>query len=226
MDELQGRAKADALKIAAGQSSTGQIEELKSNLQQSEEQLQEAEETAWKAKAEASELLFALDQEQVSVKRMNEQIEKMRDETSKLAAEHALALESFQTRLKQQENNVKEENLKSGDVPLPLNGEAKVALQMHCVVSLMIKYCLLYLESQWSISHHLLPHQHPPQVDTSVPNAADAKQPQLQRISDEKSPVSESHGQPLQASLEAAARLSAREEELKVSKVTDNSSNC
>lgn len=127
LEELQCRVKADAEKIAAVQSSTGQIEELKSNLQHSEEHLKEAEETAWKAKAEASELMFALDQEQGSVKRMNEQIEKMRDETSKLATEHALALESFQTRLKQQQTDgAREESLKSEKVQVPLNGETKV----------------------------------------------------------------------------------------------------
>ena len=127
LEELQSRVKADAEKIAAGQSSNGQIEELKSNLQNSEEHLKEAEETAWKAKAEASELMYALDQEQVSVKRMNEQIEKMRDETSKLATEHALALESFQTRLKQQQNDgVKVDSPKSEEAQAPLNGETKV----------------------------------------------------------------------------------------------------
>jgi chromosome segregation ATPase len=135
LEELRSRVKADAEKIAAGQSSTGQIEELKSNLQHSEEHLKEAEEIAWKAKAEASELIYALDQEQVSVKRMNEQIEKMRDETSKLATEHALALESFQTRLKQQQNDgVKEDSPMSNKVKHPPNGETKVVVTPHLTI--------------------------------------------------------------------------------------------
>lgn len=63
------------VKMKSSQGMSEQVTSLKSDLQLSEDRLKEAEEIAWKSKAEASELVYALEQEQSSVKKLGAEIE-------------------------------------------------------------------------------------------------------------------------------------------------------
>ena len=67
-----------------------QSEELKQNLLESEKRLMEAEEAAWKTKAEAAEILYALELEQSSVKKLNEELGVIRMDALKVTAEHTV----------------------------------------------------------------------------------------------------------------------------------------
>jgi hypothetical protein len=83
----------------------------------------------------------------------------------------------------------------------------------------LLLYSASYLRkvNEILILFNLLLPQHPSRVETSAPGTTDAtKKPQLQKTTEDKAPGIESQGQPVQA----AASLLAKEEELKVSKVT------
>lgn len=118
---------------AAAQKSAENIEQLKRDLQLSEERLQEAEEAAWKAKAESSELMYALEQEQGSTKKLSLKVEGLESEISKQAAEHAAAVSLSNTNGDEKQQPVESESeKKSKDVPavhnslpLPPSADAK-----------------------------------------------------------------------------------------------------
>lgn len=80
-----------------------QCNELKENLLESERRLMEAEESAWKSKAEAAEILYALEQEQGCVKKLNGELDIMRIEISKAASEHTEMITTLQEKLDEQE---------------------------------------------------------------------------------------------------------------------------
>ena len=94
---------------------TEECAELKVSLSESESRLMEAETTAWQTKAESAELLYALELEQGSVKKLKEELEVeqgsvkslkeeldvIRSETSLLASEHAEAVDGIQSKLQE-----------------------------------------------------------------------------------------------------------------------------
>lgn len=55
--------------------------EMQAQLLEAEGRLIESEEIAWHAKAEASELLFAFEQEQENTKKMTDEIDNLREES-------------------------------------------------------------------------------------------------------------------------------------------------
>lgn len=74
-----------------------QVTSLKNDLQLSEDRLKEAEEIAWKAKAEASELVYVLEQEQNSVKKLGGEIEVIQAKAVEDSLKHAEALKAVQS---------------------------------------------------------------------------------------------------------------------------------
>ena len=76
-----------------------QSEEFKRNLLESEKHLMEAEEAAWKTKAEAAEILYALELEQSSVKKLNEELGVIRMDALKVTAEHTVHMNNWQNLL-------------------------------------------------------------------------------------------------------------------------------
>ena len=74
-----------------------QVTSLKNDLQLSEDRLKEAEEIAWKAKAEASELVYVLEQEQNSVNKLGGEIEVIQAKAVEDSLKHAEALKAVQS---------------------------------------------------------------------------------------------------------------------------------
>ena len=66
------------------------------DLQLSEDRLKEAEEMAWKSKAELSELVYALEQEQSTVKKLGAEIGVMQAKAVEDSSKHAEALKIVQ----------------------------------------------------------------------------------------------------------------------------------
>ena len=85
------------------------ISELQSNLSESEARLMEAEEAAWKTKAECAELLYALEQEQGSLKRVSDELSGMRDEKEKVC-EEMMILRVENNKLISEQDSLRDEN--------------------------------------------------------------------------------------------------------------------
>ena len=128
--------KEEADKAAAHAHAMEGIEQLKRDLQLSEERLQEAEESAWKAKAESSELMYAFEQEQGSTKKLSLRVESLEAEMARQSAEHAAALSLSNNGAHEKTGVVesKGKDVPAVDVGLPLlpsaDATAKVTLSL------------------------------------------------------------------------------------------------
>lgn len=83
--------------MKSSQGISEQVSSLKNDLQLSEDRLKEAEEIVWKSKAEASELVYALEQEQNSVKKLGAEIEVIQAKGVDDSLKHAEALKAVQS---------------------------------------------------------------------------------------------------------------------------------
>ena len=90
------QSKEIADKEEANRNLLKQFDELKQNLLESETRLMEAEEAAWKTKAEAAEILYALELEQSSVKKLNDELDIIRKDAPQVAVEHTLHMNNWQ----------------------------------------------------------------------------------------------------------------------------------
>ena len=90
------QSKEIADKEEANRNLLKQFDELKQNLLESETRLMEAEEAAWKTKAEAAEILYALELEQSSVKKLNDELDIIRKDAPKVTVEHTLHMTNWQ----------------------------------------------------------------------------------------------------------------------------------
>ena len=96
-DILENKLVENEATMKSSQGISEQVTSLKHDLQLSEDRLKEAEEIAWKSKAEASELVYALEQEQGSVKKLGAEIEVMQAKAVQDSAKHVEALKTVQS---------------------------------------------------------------------------------------------------------------------------------
>ena len=83
--------------MKSSQGMSEQVNSLQNDLQLSEDRLKEAEEISWKSKAEASELVYALEQEQNSVKKLGAEVEVIQAKAMEDSLKHADALKAVQS---------------------------------------------------------------------------------------------------------------------------------
>ena len=134
--------KEEADKAAAHKESTESIEQLKKDLQLSEERLKEAEESAWKAKAESSELMYAYEQEQGSTKKLSLRVESLESEMARQAAEHAAALSLSNNGADEKKEVVesKGKDVPAVDVGLPISPSTDAKAKVTVTLMLLSQY--------------------------------------------------------------------------------------
>lgn len=118
---LTSEKEEEKVRVAAEKILKESFEQLKCDLQLSEERLQEAEEAAWKAKAESSELIYALEQEQGSTKKLSVQVENLETEMLRQSAEHAAAVSLSNNGRDHVQEPVDREDIPAVDISLPLS---------------------------------------------------------------------------------------------------------
>lgn len=89
---LEKKLVENESKMKSSEGVSEQVASLTRDLQLSEERLKEAEEIAWKSKAEASEIVYALEQEQGSVKKLSAEVEVMKAKAEQDSLKHAETL--------------------------------------------------------------------------------------------------------------------------------------
>ena len=89
---LEKKLTENESKMKSSEGVSEKVASLTRDLQLSEERLKEAEEIAWKSKAEASEIVYAMEQEQASVKKLSAEVEVMKAKAEQDSLKHAEAL--------------------------------------------------------------------------------------------------------------------------------------
>jgi hypothetical protein len=89
---LEKKLLENESKMKSSEGVSEQVASLTRDLQLSEERLKEAEEIAWKSKAEASEIVYAMEQEQASVKKLGAEMEVMKAKAEQDSLKHAETL--------------------------------------------------------------------------------------------------------------------------------------
>lgn len=91
---LEKKLVENESKMKSSEGVSEKVASLTRDLQLSEERLKEAEEIAWKSKAEASEIVYAMEQEQASVKKLSAEVEVMKAKAEQDSLKHAETLKS------------------------------------------------------------------------------------------------------------------------------------
>jgi hypothetical protein len=89
---LEKKLVENESKMKSSEGVSEKVASLTRDLQLSEERLKEAEEIAWKSKAEASEIVYAMEQEQASVKKLSTEVEVMKAKAEQDSLKHAETL--------------------------------------------------------------------------------------------------------------------------------------